>query len=62
MEEHLTRIYELWAACGLDHLVGAMAGMVIQVGLGHAVPYLAELTLMKSYRCRECWLMDTHRV
>lgn len=39
-----------------------MAAVVIQVDHGHAVPYLAELTLMGPYRYRECSLMDTHRV
>jgi len=61
-EEHLPRVYERRARSGLHQLVGPMAAVVIQVDHGHAVPYLAELTLMGPYRYRECWLMETHRV
>jgi hypothetical protein len=61
-EEHLPRVYERRARSGLDQLVGLMAAVVIQVDHGHAVAYLAELTLMGPYRYRECWLMETHRV
>ena len=61
-EEHLPKVYARRASTGLDQLVGSMAGLVIQVDHGHAVPYLAELTLMGPYRYRECWLLDTHRV
>lgn len=61
-EEHLPRVYERRARSGLDQLVGRMAAVVIQVDHGHAVAYLAELTLMGPYRYRECWLMETHRV
>jgi hypothetical protein len=61
-EEHLPLVYERRASSGLDQMVGPMAAVVIQVEHGHAVPYLAELTLMGPYRYRECWLMETHRV
>jgi hypothetical protein len=61
-EEHLPQVYARRTRSGLQQLVGAMAAVVIQVDHGHAVPYLAELTLMGPYRYRECWLMETHRV
>ena len=61
-EEYLPRIYERRAACGLDDLVGHMAGVVIQVEHGDAVPYLAELAVMGPYRLTEARLTDTHKV
>ncbi len=61
-QEYLPLVYERRARSGIDELVGSMAAVVIQVGHGHAVRYMAELALLGPYRFQECWLMDTHRV
>lgn len=61
-EEYLPRIYERRAAAGLGDIVGEMAGVVIQVEHGDAVPYLAELALLGPYRLVDSRLSDTHRV
>lgn len=61
-EEYLPRIYERRASSGVDDLVGTMAGVLIQVEHGDAVPYLAELAVMGPYRLTDCRLTETHKL
>jgi hypothetical protein len=61
-EENLPRVYERRAQSGLHQLVGAMAGLVIQVDHGDAIAYMAELALMGPYRYKECRLNESHRI
>lgn len=60
--EYLPKIYERRAASGVDDLVGPMAGVLVQVEHGDAVPYLAELALLGPYRLIDTRLTDTHKV
>lgn len=60
--DNLSRVYERRSQSGLTQLVGAMAAVVIQVGHGDGLAYMAELALMGPYRFRECWLNETHRI
>ena len=61
-DEYLPRIYERRAASGIDDIVGTMAGVLIQVEHGDAVPYLAELAVMGPYRLIDTRLTETHKL
>jgi hypothetical protein len=61
-EEYLPKIYQRRAASGIDDLVGTMAGVVIQVEHGDALPYLAELAVMGPYRLIDTRLTETHKL
>jgi len=60
--EYLPRIYERRTHTGVDDIVGTMAGVLIQVEHGDAIPYLAELAVMGPYRLVDSRLTETHKL
>ena len=60
--EYRLKIYERRRASGLEDLLGAICGIVVQVDHGDALAYMEELYLMTPYRFSCARLNETHKV
>jgi len=61
-ETYREKIYQWRQENGLNDLVGAMRGVVIQVQTGDAINYLAELYVMTPYRLAKAYKNATHTI
>jgi len=60
--DYLQKIYDRREKSGLEELVGAMKGVVVQVQTGDLLNYLGELYLMTPYRFKAGYLTPTHKI